>query len=107
MKKLLALRDKPTAVFASNDLMAMGAIKALEKAKLKVGKDIDLVGFDDIPEVSKAPYSLTTIRQDYRTISVEATRILLEKVKEPEQWKPRQILVPGQLVVRKSSKSKK
>ncbi len=107
MKKLLALRDRPTAVFASNDLMALGAIKALEKAKLKVGKDIALVGFDDIPEASTPPHSLTTIHQDYRSISVEATRILLQKIREPEQWKTRQLLVPAQLVVRQSCGSKK
>jgi DNA-binding LacI/PurR family transcriptional regulator len=107
MKRLIGLPNRPTAVFACNDLMALGALKAMEKAKLKVGKDIALVGFDDILEASTPPVSLTTVRQDYRTISVEAARILLQKIQTPEHWRPRQILVPTQLVVRTSCGSKK
>ena len=106
MTQLLGLKDPPTAVFASNDLMALGAVKAMEKAKLIPGKDIALVGFDDIQEVSTPPHSITTVRQDYQTISVEATNMLLSKIQAPEHWKPRQLLVPTKLVVRQSSGSK-
>lgn len=107
MKKLLALPDRPTAVFASNDLMALGAWDVARESGLKVGKDIALAGFDDISEASTAPYSLTTLRQDYRTISMEATRILIEKIHHPENWEPKQVLIPTQLVVRESCGSKK
>lgn len=107
MKKLLALPEKPTAVFASNDLMALGAWDVAEDAGLTVGGDIALAGFDDIPEAFTPPYSLTTLRQDYRSISVEATRMLIEKINHPDHWKPRQVLVPTQLVVRQSCGSKK
>lgn len=107
MKKLLALPDRPTAVFASNDLMALGAWDVIEEAGLTVGGDIALVGFDDITEAFTPPYSLTTVRQDYRAISVEATRMLLEKIQSANNWKPRQVLVPTQLVVRQSCGSKK
>jgi DNA-binding LacI/PurR family transcriptional regulator len=107
MKKLLALSQRPTAVFASNDLMALGAWDAAEETGLTVGGDIAIVGFDDITEAFTPPYSLTTIRQDYRTISVEATRILLDKIKKPNHGNPRQVLVPTQLIVRQSCGSKK
>ena len=107
MKKLLALRDRPTAVFASNDLMALGAWDAIEEAGLTVGKDIALVGFDDIAEAFAPPYSLTTVQQDYRTISMQATNLLIEKIQHPDNWEPRQILVPTQLVIRQSCGSKK
>lgn len=107
MKKLLSLSERPTAVFASNDLMALGAWDAVEDKGMTVGADIALVGFDDITEAFTPPYSLTTIRQDYRTISVEATRMLLDKIHAPDKWKPRQVLVPTQLVVRQSCGSKK
>lgn len=107
MEKLLALPERPTAVFAANDLMAMGAWDAIEKAKLVVGKDVALVGFDDIAEAATPNYSLTTMRQDYHTISVEATRMLIEKIQKPDGWKPRQIFVPAQLIARKSCGSKK
>jgi DNA-binding LacI/PurR family transcriptional regulator len=107
MTRFLALPERPTAVFASNDLMALGAWKALEKAQLKVGKDMALVGFDDITEASVGPISLTTVKQDYKTISVEAAQILLQKIQAPEHWRAKQILVPTQLVVRASCGSKK
>jgi DNA-binding LacI/PurR family transcriptional regulator len=107
MKKLLTLPERPTAVFASNDLMALGAWDVAEEAGLTVGGDIAIVGFDDITEAFTPPYSLTTVRQDYRTISVEATRILLEKIRKPDHGKPRQVLVPTQLIVRQSCGSKK
>ena len=106
MEKLLALPDRPTAVFACNDLMALGAWDVVEAAGLQVGKDIALVGFDDIAEAFTPPYSLTTIRQDYRTISVEAAQMLIERIQKPEGWKPRQLLVPAELVVRQSCGSR-
>ena len=107
MKKLLALPNRPTAVVACNDLMALGAWDVLEQSGIKVGTDMALVGFDDIPESSTPPYSLTTIRQDYRTISREATRLLIEKIRKGDRWEARQILVPTELVVRQSCGSKK
>lgn len=106
MKKLLALKDRPTAVFASNDLMALGAWDRIAEEGLKVGKDIALVGFDDIQQASVFPYSLTTIKQDYRETSTQAARLLIEKIENPKGWKPRQVLVPTQLVVRQSSGAK-
>jgi LacI family transcriptional regulator len=106
MKKLLALKDRPTAVFASNDLMALGAWDTIAEEGLSVGKDIALVGFDDIPQASIPPYSLTTIKQDYREISTQAARLLIEKIENPSDWKTHQVLVPTQLIVRQSSGAK-
>lgn len=107
MRKLMALTDRPTAVFASNDLMALGAWDVAEEMGLTVGKDVALVGVDDIAEAFTPPYSLTTVRQDYRAMSVEATRMLIDKINHPDNWKPRQVLVPTQMVVRQSCGSKK
>jgi len=103
MEKLLMQPQKPTAVFACDDAMAQGAWDAVEKAGLKVGKDIALVGYDDAPEASQPPYSLTTIKQDFRHLAMEATRLLIERLRHPDDWKPRHILLPTPLVVRKSS----
>lgn len=102
-EKFLALKDRPTAVFSSDDLMALGAWDTFEKAGLKIGKDISLVGFDDIPEVTQEPYSLTTIRQDFHLISMEGTKILLQKIKNPEDWETHKVLVPVQLNIRRST----
>ncbi len=106
-KKLLALSDRPTAIFSSDDLMALATWDEIEKAGLKVGKDIALVGFDDIAEASKPPYSLTTMKQDFRGLSVEATKILIEKIHHLDTWKTRQVFMPTLLVVRESSGVKK
>lgn len=102
MKKLLGLKERPTAVFCCNDLMALGAWDAIENEGLEVGRDVALVGFDDIAQASNAMYSLTTVRQKYRSMSMVAARMLIEKIQASEQWKPRQILVPTDLIVRHS-----
>jgi LacI family transcriptional regulator len=102
MQRLLLLPQRPTAVFAFDDSMALGAWKAVQEAGLTVGRDLSLVGFDDIPEASQAPFSLTTMRQDFRGLSVQATQILVEKIQQPGNWTPRRILIPTQLVVRGS-----
>lgn len=107
MKQLMGLKERPTAVFASNDLMAIGAWSALKEGGLTVGKDVALVGFDDIPLASRPPYSLTTIKQDFQAISTKATGLLIEKMENPDEWKARQIRVPTQLLVRDSSNFKK
>jgi len=99
---LLALSDPPTAIFAFNDLMALGAWDAVQKAGLTIGRDISLVGFDDIPAASQAPYSLTTIRQDFQAISLEASKLLIEKTCNPDGHRPRKLLLPTQLVERRS-----
>ncbi len=106
MKKLMGLKEKPTAVFVSNDLMALGAWDVLMEEGLEVGKDMALVGFDDIEAASKKPYSLTTVKQDFRAISTQATNILIDKMQKPDEWLTRQILVPTQLVIRQSSGSR-
>ncbi|HUO56676.1 MAG TPA: substrate-binding domain-containing protein, partial [bacterium] len=107
MKKILALKNRPTAVFACNDQMAMGAWDVMEEAGLKVGKDIALVGFDDVAQASEQSYPLTTVRQDYGAISRLATQTLIDKIQNPDNWRPKHVLIPTQLVVRKSCGAKK
>jgi LacI family transcriptional regulator len=102
-EKLLALPERPTAIFCCDDLMAMGAWDTVEKKGLEVGKDVSLVGFDDIEEASHVPYSLTTVRQDYHNLSTQATLLLLEKIKSPDKWKPKHLLLPTQLIARDST----
>ena len=102
-EKLLALKDHPTAIFCCDDLMALGAWDVIEKKGLKVGKDISLAGFDDIEEASIAPYSLTTMRQDFNELSTQAVGLLLKKIKNSDDWKPQHILLPTQLIVRRST----
>jgi LacI family transcriptional regulator len=102
MNRLLALSDRPTAVFAANDLMAMGAWQAATGKGLRMGKDLSLVGYDDIPPVSQPPYALTTIHQDFYAMAVKASEMLIRHMEDPSA-KPRQILLPARLIAREST----
>jgi DNA-binding LacI/PurR family transcriptional regulator len=103
MKKLLKLSERPTAVYACDDMLAMGAWDAVSEAGLKVGKDISIAGYDDIPAVSIDPYSITTIRQDMEGLSAAATRLLISQIKSVEGFIPSQQYESTKLIVRSST----
>jgi DNA-binding LacI/PurR family transcriptional regulator len=75
--KKIIKNKKITAIFAGNDAMALGALKALSEAGLSVPKDISLVGFDDLPESEFLTPSLTTAKQDFHAVGDQALGILL------------------------------
>lgn len=80
--KALAAMDaskRPTAVFCSNDLMAVALIQALGDLGIRVPEDISVIGFDDIPLASWIRPRLTTIAQDIDEIAVHGVRLLLER----------------------------
>jgi DNA-binding LacI/PurR family transcriptional regulator len=103
MKRLLSLKDRPTAVFAANDHMAVGAIKAARDAGLQVPQEVAVAGFDDI---DLAPYitpPLTTVRQPLFQLGYEAARLLLDLLSgKLSPLKPRQMLLEGKLIIRRS-----
>jgi LacI family transcriptional regulator len=78
METLLALRDRPEAVFAASDNMATGALKAIRAAGLRVPEDIALVGFDDIPLASALQPPLTTVRQPIFRLGYTAASVLID-----------------------------
>lgn len=80
MKKFLALKKPPTAVFADTDLKAMGAIKAIKEAGLKVPEDISVAGFNDMPGASTFEPPLTTVRSPNYEIGVRASEMLLKRI---------------------------
>jgi DNA-binding LacI/PurR family transcriptional regulator len=79
MEQLLR-EAKPSCVFAANDLMAIGAIHAIEKAGLTVPGDISVIGFDDIPEAAYLHTPLTTIRQDFEETAAQGVARLVEVI---------------------------
>ena len=101
-EKLLALSAPPTAIFALNDRMAMGAIWALTAAGLRVPEDVAIVGFDDIPAAADFSPPLTTVRQSGRDMGRVATRMLLKLIMR-EPVIERQVILPAELIIRKSS----
>lgn len=76
-----------TAIFAQNDRMAIGAMRALRNSGFKIPEDISVIGFDDMPLASYFDPPLTTIRQDFNQIGQEATQTLIYKIEHPDEKK--------------------
>ncbi len=93
-----------TAVFALNDLMAIGALTALQSAGVSVPEDVSVIGYDDIALVDRLRPSLTTIRQPAYEIGREAARMLIDQLDAHE---PRRHVLPVELVVRESTAVKR
>ena len=98
---MLDLSNPPTAIFASNDVMAMGVMDAIRNKGLRVPDDISVIGFDDIPQASLIRPALTTIRQPLEKMGRVATQMLLELLSQPQKQKGR-IELPTELIVRDS-----
>lgn len=82
MMKLLNLEDKPTAVFCSSDMLAIGAMKAIENSGLKVPNDISLVGFDGIELGQLISPRLTTVKQNSKQVGYIAAQNILDMIKD-------------------------
>jgi DNA-binding LacI/PurR family transcriptional regulator len=78
--QLLARMPEVTAVFAGNDAMALGVLRALSEAGRRVPAEVSVVGFDDVPEAAYFLPPLTTVQQDFDAVAREALGLLLEQV---------------------------
>ncbi len=101
-QRLLARKKPFTALFAYNDLSAIGAIRALHEAGLRVPQDVSVVGFDDIESAAFHNPALTTVRQPMREMGEVAARTLLERIEGNENY-PDEIAIQPELVVREST----
>jgi DNA-binding LacI/PurR family transcriptional regulator len=101
MEKLLSLPKIPTAVFCSNDDMAVGAMKAIQKAGLRVPEDISIIGFDDSIFCNYVTPALTTVRKLSRKISVVGGEKLLEILND-SHISGEKIYIDTELIVRDS-----
>ncbi len=99
-RAMLKKADPPDGLFAASDLIALGAIRALVEAGLRVPQDVSLVGFDDLPLANYSQPPLTTIRQDL----AQAARLLVDRLLVlVEGGKAESIQLPVRLVVRESA----
>ena len=98
--KLLALRQPFTALFAFNDISAMGAIRALREAKFQVPTDVSVIGFDDIQSAAYQNPPLTTVRQPLREMGRIAAETLLSRIRNSEFQSGGEIMVEPELVIR-------
>jgi len=99
---LLRGADRPSALFALTDSIAVGALHAADELGLRVPADVSVMGFDDIPLASFIIPPLTTIAQPIYAIGETAATILLAQLGEP-QSPPQSVLLPTSLVVRRST----
>jgi LacI family transcriptional regulator len=99
---LLALRPRPTALFAANDSMAIGAMSGLREAGLRVPDDIAVVGFDDIPMARYMSPPLTSVRVDIAELGRRGVRTLLHAIAEKNAHARRHRRLATTLVVRQS-----
>lgn len=101
-QKLLTLDSKPTAIFASNDLMAIGGICAANQAGVKIPQDLSVIGYDDIALASFSTPPLTTIAQPKYQIGQLTAKTLVERISNPDSQVRRTMLTP-ELVIRQST----
>ena len=100
--ELLRLADPPTAIFAGNDLQALGVLHAAAALGMVVPHDLSVVGFDDLAIAELASPRLTTIHQPLREMAEQATRLVLQLLEDPAPEVTRVELATS-LVVRDST----
>ena len=106
-ESLLAANPRPTAIFAANDYLALGACRAAERAGLRVPEDLSVLGFSDLSFARSVGPPLSTFAHDPQRIGGNAVEMLLERLDAPgdpdEPAEPRRRLVAPRLIVRHSA----
>jgi DNA-binding LacI/PurR family transcriptional regulator len=100
MRRLLALRERPTAVFGVNDLVALGAHKACGAAGVSLPRDLSIIGCDDIEMTTLVTPELSTINLPQRELGARAVRLLLRQLEEGVRGVPPAQVLPPRLVPR-------
>jgi DNA-binding LacI/PurR family transcriptional regulator len=103
-RRLLASRKSFTALFAFNDVSAIGAVRAFREAGLRVPEDISVVGFDDVLSAAFQNPALTTVRQPLHRMGMLAAGQVLEQISSPKSQAVQQIVVSPELVIRESTR---
>lgn len=101
-KQLLARKKPFTALFAYNDISAIGAIRAVQEHGLRVPQDISIMGFDDIPGAAFHSPSLTTVRQPLKRMGEVAAQALLDRIEGRKEY-PSDIAIEPELAAREST----
>ncbi len=99
---LMKEKDPPTAILVINDVLAIGALRALADLGLVVPQNISLVSYDDIPQAKYLVPRLTTVSKNAVLLGQEATRLLLRRIQDPER-PCEKVVLPSRLVVRESA----
>lgn len=100
-KELLELSDRPTAIFAANDSLAVGCYKAIQETGLSIPEDISVVGFNDISMAKYLVPSLTTVHIPMNFMGEQAVSILTERIQSNREINMR-VSIPARLILRES-----
>ncbi len=107
-QELLRHKREFTALLTFDDLTALGAIRALAKAGIRVPDQCSVIGFDDVPLAAISAPALTTVRQPLETMGSTAVNIVMEAIKagqENREWTAVIQKLPPELVIRESTRS--
>ncbi len=106
-RELLRLKDRPTAIFASNDEMAAGVLSAAQESRISVPEQLSVAGFDDAPIARSVWPKLTTIRQPLRAMGEKSVELLESYIQhindESDETVQSNVLLDYELKVRQSS----
>ncbi|MBA3875994.1 MAG: LacI family transcriptional regulator [Anaerolinea sp.] len=102
-REILDATPRPTAIFAANNFIAFGAMRALREAGIRVPDDMSVVAFDDLPDAWVMDPFMTVINQPAYDIGRRAAELLLERLTAAPAGAGRKCVLPGKLVVRGSS----
>ncbi len=103
VNQILANRPRPTAIFATNNFLAFGALRALREAGLRIPDDVSLVTFDDLPAEWHDDPFITVLAQPAYELGRHATELLLDRLAGGPRTKRQVIVLPGELITRRSS----
>ncbi|WP_040204111.1 LacI family DNA-binding transcriptional regulator [Neobacillus jeddahensis] len=101
-KRLRDLRQRPTAIFSSNNLMTIGCMKALEELNWKLGEEVSFIGFDDVDIATFLNPKLTVVARPMNTVGEIAFMFLYERIQFKGALPKRQYSLPPELIVRQS-----
>ena len=99
----LSPTERPTAVFCANDLLALGVLQEMTLRRLRVPRDVAILGYDDIDFAAAAAVPLSSIRQPREQLGRAAAELLLEEANQPDRHEHRHVVFDPELVVRESS----
>jgi LacI family transcriptional regulator len=101
IRTLMSLPRRPTAVFVANNLMTLGAFRAVHEAGLRIPGEVAIVGFDDMPWATSLNPPLTAVSQPAEDIGSSAAELLLDRIARPDR-PIRHLILETRLVVRAS-----
>lgn len=103
--ELLSLNEPPTAIFSSNNLMTLGLLKCIHNRGIRLGKEITVVGFDDLDVATFIEPPLTVVSRPMRKMGEVAAELLIERIDGVEADQPRKIVLVPQLLIRQPRNS--